>query len=219
MIDSHLMCVLLVLTFISLFLRSEHAVIREDSWKDVMHKSVWCKQTRDVDLHPSQHVWEVLNRFGFINVVQSSFDLSFSPSGIVPQCFVICTYGYAPTDMPWSYQWCYCSWVNVSDLVMVCGGWLPDGLVLKRSTNMSTVFVGSLAPSQTGADPTVNLLLTWVCVEQNEGYFFFCLVFPQNKTLPQCFCGIRLNLLLTFTRMTFSLVSFCYIYIIFGENN
>lgn len=92
---------------------------------------------------------------------------------------------------------------------MACGGWLPDGLVLKRSTNMSTVSPGSLAPSQTGADPPVKLLLTWVCVEQNEVFFFFCLVLPQSEILPLCCCGIRLNLLLIFTRMTFSLVSFC----------
>jgi len=40
---------------------------------------------------------------------------------------------------------------------MVCGGWLPDGLVLKRSTNMPTVSPGSLALLETGADPPVKL--------------------------------------------------------------
>lgn len=108
----------------------------------------------------------------------------------------------------WSYQ--CCRWV--SDSVMVCGGWLPDGLVLKHSTNMSTVSPCSLAPSQTGADPAVNLLLTWVCVERNEQVFLSCLTTKWERILPQCCCGISHNLSLTFTRITLFLVSACYLY-------
>ncbi len=111
-----------------------------------------------------------------------------------------------------------CDLINaVVESVMVCGGWLPDGLVLKHSTNMSTVSPCSLAPSQTGADPAVNLLLTWVCVERNELFFFFffflsCLTTKWEGILPQCCCGIGHNLSLTFTRITFFLVSACYLY-------